>query len=252
MECSLSGFPFPYHLLEFVQTDVHSISDAIQPSYSLLPSSPPAFNLSQHQHFFSELALHIWWPKYWSFSISPSNKYSELISLGLTGFIFLLSKGLFKSLRQHHSSNASILQCSTFFMVQLSHLYMTTGRTTALTIWTFVSKVVSLLFNMLSRFVISFLPRSNLFLISWLQSPSAVILEPKKRNSITASTFFSSICHEVMGPGAMILVFVWVLSRLFHSPLSPSSRGSLVPLHFLPLKWYHQHIWDCWYFFQQS
>ena len=172
--------------------------------------------------------------------------------LRIDWFHLLAVQGTLKSLLQHHSSNASILQCSTFFMVQLSHLYMTTGKTKALTVWTFVSKVVSLLFNMLSRFVISFLPRSNHLLISWLQSPSAVILEPKKRNSVTASTFFSSICHEVMGLGAMILVFLWVLSQLFHSPLSPSPRGSLVPLRFLPLKWYHQYIWDCWYFFQQS
>ena len=113
---------------------------------------------------------------------------------------------------------------------------------------TFVGKVMSLLFNMLSRLVITFLPRSKCLLISWLQSPSAVIVEPRKVKSVIASTFPPSICHEVMGPDGMILVFeCWVLSWLFHSPLSPSSRGSLVPLHFLPLEWYHLHIWGCWY-----
>ena len=115
-------------------------------------------------------------------------------------------------------------------MVQLSYLYVTTGETITLIIWTFIGKVMSLLFNILSRFV--FLPRSWCLLISWLQSPSAVILEPKKIKSVTVSTFYPSICHEVMGPDAMILVS-WVLSQLFHSPLSPSSRGSLVSLHFL-------------------
>ena len=112
-----------------------------------------------------------------------------------------------KSLLQHHSSKASILQCSAFFIVQHSHSYMTTGKTIALTRWTFIDKVMSLLFNMLCRLVIAFLPRSKLLLISWLQSPFAVILEPKKINSHTVSIVSPSICHEGMGPGAMILVF---------------------------------------------
>uniref|UniRef100_A0AC11EDS9 Uncharacterized protein n=1 Tax=Ovis aries TaxID=9940 RepID=A0AC11EDS9_SHEEP len=116
-------------------------------------------------------------------------------------------QGTLKSLLQHHSSKASILQCSAFFIVQLSHPYMTTGKTIALTRWTFVGKVMSLLFNILSRLVITFLPRSNHLLISWLQSPSAVILEPKKIKSDTVSTISPSICHEVMGPDAMIFVF---------------------------------------------
>ena len=139
-------------------------------------------------------------------------------------------------------------------MVQLSHLYTTTGKTIALTTWTFVGKVISLLFNMLSRFVIALLLRSKHLLIPWLQSLSMVILDLKKLKSVTASTFSSSICHEVMGPDAMILVFgCWISSQLFYSPLlSPSSRGSLVPLHFLPLEWYCLDIWDCWYFSQQS
>ena len=134
-------------------------------------------------------------------------------------------------------------------MVQLSHLYMTTGEAIALTIWNFISKVMSLLFNALSRFVIAFLPRSKGLLISWLQSPSAVILEPKKIKPVTVSIFSPSICDEVMGLDAMILVF-WMLSfKLgFHSPLSHSSKGSLVPLHSLPLGWCHLHIWGYWYF----
>ena len=125
---------------------------------------------------------------------------------------------------------------------------MTTGETIALTIWTFVGKVMSLLLNTLPRFVIVFLPRSKCFLISWLQSPSTVTLEPKKAKSVTASINSPSIHHEVMRLDATIFGFeCWVLSQHFHSPLSPSSRDSLVPLHFLSLEWYHLHIWVCWY-----
>ena len=133
----------------------------------------------------------------------------------------LAIQGTLKSLLQYHCSKASILQRSAFFLVQLSHPYMTTGKTIALTRWTFVGKVMSLLFNMLSRLVIAFLPRSKHLLISWLQSSSAVILEPKKMKSLTVSP---SICYEVMGPDAMILVF-WILSQLFHCPLSCSSEA---------------------------
>ena len=140
-------------------------------------------------------------------------------------------------------------------MVQPSHPYITKEKTIDLTIQTFVGKVMSLCFNMLSRLVIAFLPRSRCLLISWLQSPSAVILESKKIKSVvTVSLVSPSICHEVMGPDAMILVF-WMLSFKPAFPLSsfqPSSRGSLVPLRFLLLKWYHLHIWDCCCFFQQS
>ena len=117
-------------------------------------------------------------------------------------------QGTLKSLLQHHSSKTSILQCSAFFIVQLSHSYMTTGKTIALTRWTFIGKVMSLLFNMLSRLVIAFLPRSKCLLISWLQSPSAVILEPKKLKSAAVSSVFPPVCHEVMGPDAMIFVFL--------------------------------------------
>jgi len=170
----------------------------------LLPSVFPSIRV-----FSIELTLCIMWPKYWnfSFSISPSNEYSELISFRTDWFDLLAVQGIFKSLLQHHSSKAPILWCSAFFIIQLSHPYMTTGKTIALTIWTFVSKEMSLLFNTLSRLVIAFLPRSKRLLISWFQSPSAVILEPKKIKSVTVSTFFPPICHDMMGPDAMILVF---------------------------------------------
>ena len=140
-----------------------------------------------------------------------------------------------KSLLQHHSLKATILRRSAFFMVRLSHPYMTTGKTIALTRLTFVIEVLPLLFSMLSRLVIAFLPRSKRLLISWLQLPPAVILEPKKRKSVTVSIVSPSICHEVIGLDDMILVSeCWVLSQVFHSPLSLSSRGPLVLLHFLP------------------
>ena len=156
--------------------------------------------------FSSESVLHIRWPKYWSFSFSirPFNEYSGLISFTMDWLDLLAVQGTLKSLLQHHSSKASILQHSAFFIVQLSHPYMTTGKTIALTRWTFVGKVMSLLFNMLSRLVIAFLPRSKRVLISWLQSLSAVILEPPKIKSLTVSIVSPSICCEVMGPDAMI------------------------------------------------
>ena len=154
----------------------------------------------------NESALRIRWPKYWSFSfnISPSNEHPGLISFRMD---WLDLQGTLNSLLQHHSSKASILRCSAFFIVQLSHPYMTTGKTTALTRWTFIGKVMSLLFNMLSRLVVTFLPRSKHLLISWLQSPSAVILEPQKIKSDTVSTVSPSMSHKVMGPDAMIFVF---------------------------------------------
>ena len=140
--------------------------------------------------FSNESALLIRWPKYWSFSfnISPSNEYPGLISFRMDWLDLLAVQGTLKSLLQHHSSKASILGHSAFFIVQLSHLYMTTGKTIALTRWTFVGKVMSMLFNMLSSLVITFLPRSKRLLISWLQSPSSVILEPRKIKSATVST----------------------------------------------------------------
>ena len=196
----------------------------------LLPPIPPSIRV-----FSSESTLHMRRPKYWSFSfsINPSNEHPGLISFRMDWLDLLAVQGTHKSLLQHHSSTASILRRLAFFTVQLS--YMTSGKTIALTRQTFAGKLMSLLFNMLSRLVITFLLRSKRLLISWLQSPSLVILEPQKIKSDTVSTVSPSICHDVMGPDAMIFVF-WMLalSQLFHSPLSLSSRGFLVPLHFLP------------------
>ena len=170
----------------------------------LLPPIPPSIRV-----FSNESTHHMRWPKYWSFSFSiiPSKEIPGLISFRMDWLDLLTVQGTLKSLLQHHSSKASVLWRSAFFTVQLSHLYMTTGKTIALTRWNFVGKVMSLLFNMLSRLVINFLPRSKHLLISWLQSPSAVILEPKKIESDPVSTVSPSISHEMMGPDAMILVF---------------------------------------------
>ena len=159
--------------------------------------------------FSNESVLSIRWPKYWSFrfSISPSNEYSGLISFRIDWFDFLAAQGSLKSLRQNHSSKASILWCLAFFIVQVSHPCMTTGKTRVLTRQTFVGKVMALLFNILSWLVTSFLPRSKHLLISWFQSPSAVIFEPPQIKYLNVSIVSPSICHEVMGPDAMILVF---------------------------------------------
>ena len=154
----------------------------------LLPSIFPSIQI-----FSRESVLHIRWPKYWSFSfsISPSSDYSGLISFRIDLLDLFAVEGTLRSLLQHHSSKASILQCSAFFIVQLSHPYMTTGKTIGLTRWTFVGKVMSVLFNMLTTLAIAFLPRNKCLLISWLQSPSAVILEPPKIKSDTVSTLFA-------------------------------------------------------------
>ena len=159
--------------------------------------------------FSNESVLCNWWPKYWSFSfnISPSNEYSGLISLRIDWLALLAFQGTLKNLLQHDSSEASVIWCSAFFVVQLLHPYETTGKIIALTRWTFVSKVTSLLFTVLSRLVIVFLPRRKHLLISWLQSLSAVILELKKVNFVTVSIVYPSICNEVMWQAAMILVF---------------------------------------------
>ena len=169
----------------------------------LLPSIPPSIKV-----FSNESTLRMRWPKYWSFSFSiiPSKEIPGLISFRMDWLDLLAVQGTLKSLLQHHSSKASILRLSAFFTVQLSHPYMTTGKTIALTRQIFVGKVISLLFNMLSRLVITFLPRSKRLLTSWLQSPSAVILEPQKIKSGTVSTVSPSISHEVMGLDAMIFV----------------------------------------------
>ena len=206
MNCSMPGLAVHHQLLKFTQTHVHRVGDAIQPSHPLSSPSPLAPNPSQHQSLFQWVNSSYEVAKYWSFSfsISPSNEYSGLISFRMDWLHLLAVQGTLKSLLQHHSSKASILRRSALFTVQLSHPYLTTGKTIALTWWTFVGKVMSLVLNMLSRLVITFLPGSKRLLISLLQSPSAVILEPRKIKSNTVSP---SICHEVMGPDAMILVF---------------------------------------------
>ena len=170
----------------------------------LLPPIPPSIRV-----FSNESTLCMRWPKYWScsFSISPYKEHPGLISFRMDWLDLLAVQRTLKSLLQHCSLKESILLCSAFFTVQLSHPYMTTGKTIALTRQTFVGKVMSLLLNMLSRLVITFLPRSKHLLISWLQSPSAVILEPKKIKSLTVSIVSPTICHKVMGPDAMIFVF---------------------------------------------
>ena len=170
----------------------------------LLPSIFPRIRVLSN-----DSVLSIRWPKYWSFSfnISPSNEYLRLISFRMGCLDLLAVQGTLKSLLQHHSSKGSILHHSAFFTVQLSHLCMTTGKAITLTRQIFVRMAMSLLFNKLSRFVIAFLPRSKSLLISWQQLPSAVTLELKKIKSFTVSTVSPSICHEVMGPDAMILVY---------------------------------------------
>ena len=170
MNHSTLGLPVHHQLPEFIQTRVHRVSDAIQPSHPLSSPSPPAHNPSQHRVFSSESGLHIKWSECWSFSfnISPSNGHPGLISLKMDWLDLLANQGTLNSLLQYHSSKAPVLQHSAFFIVQLSHPYMTTGKTIALTRWTFVGKVMSLLFNMLSSLVITFFPRSKHLLISWL------------------------------------------------------------------------------------
>ena len=181
-DCSTPGLPVHHQLPEFTQTHVHCVGDAIQPSHPLSSPSPPAFNLSQHQGLSNESALCIRWLKYWSFSfsISPSNEYSRLISFRMDWLDLLAVQGTLKSLLQDHCPKASILQPSAFFIVQLSHSYMTTGKIIALMRQTFVGKVMSLFFNMLSRLVITFFQRGKCLLILWLQSPTAVIFGAKK------------------------------------------------------------------------
>ena len=210
MNSSTPGLPVHHQLPEFTQTHVHRVSDTIQPSHPLSSPSPPAPIPPSIKVFSNESTLCMRWPKYlsFSFSIIPSKEIPGLISFRMDWLDLLAVQGTLKSLLQHYSSKASILWCSAFFTVQLSHSYMTTGRTIALTRRTFVDKVMSLLLNMLSRLVITFLPRSKCLLIAWLQSPSAVILEPQKIKSDTVSTVSPSISHEVMGPDAMILVLL--------------------------------------------
>ena len=206
MDCSTTGLPVPHQLLEFtqlmsIQSMMPSNDLILYRPLLLLPSIFPRIRV-----FLNESDLCIRWPKYWrfSFNISPSCEHSGLISFKMDRLDLFAVQGTCKSLIQHHSS---ILRSSAFFIVQLSHPYMTTGKTKVLTTQTFAGKVMSLLFYMLSRLVITFLLRSKCLLISWLQSPSAVILELPKIKSVTVSTVSPSICHEVMGPDAMTLVF---------------------------------------------
>ena len=210
MDCSRPGFPILHYLPEFAQTHVHCVSDDTQPSHPLSPSflhMPSIF--PSIRICFNELAFPVGWPNYWSFSfsMSPSNEYLELISFRINWFELLGIQGTLNSLTQHYSSKTSVLQHSAFFMVQLSYLHMTAGKTIALTILNSVIKVMSLLFKIVPRFVIAFLPRSKCLLISSLQSQSAVILEPKRIKSVTVYIVSPSICYEVMGPDAMIFVF---------------------------------------------
>ena len=179
----------------------------------LLPSIFPSIRV-----FPSESALQFRWPKYWSFSfsISPSNEYSGLISFRVDWLDLLVVQGTFKSLLQHHSLKSSVLQCSAFFIDQLSHSYVTTGKTVTMIRWTFVGKVMSLLFNMLSRCVIAFLPRSKHLLISWLQSPSAVILEPKKIKFPIVSIFFYTIFNSNSGTSVLSISYHFLQVSKFH------------------------------------
>ena len=216
MDCSMPGFPVHHQLPELAITHVHQVSDAIQPSHPLSSPSPPTFNLSQIRVFSNESVLWIRWPKYWSFSfsMSPSNEYPGLISFRMDWLDLLAVQRTLKSVLQHHTSKASVLWQLAIFIAQLSHPYMTTGKTIALTRQTFVGKVMPLLFHMLPRLVITFLPRSKHLLISWLQSPSAVILEPTKKKVI---------CKLYSFPLFLFLFFCsgWVLSTTL-------SSGSLI------------------------
>ena len=245
MDCSMPGFPVHHPLPELTQIHVHRVSDAIQPSHPL--SSPSsASSLSQHQNIFQWVGSLHQMAKVlkFSFSISPSNEYSGLISCRMHWLNLLAVTGTLKSLLQHYSLKASMLQCSAFITVQFSYPYMTTGKIRALTRWIFADKVMSLLFKMLSRLVITFLPRSKRLLISWLQSPSAVILEPPKNKVSHCFHCFPIYLPWSDGTDVMILVF-WMLS------FKPTF--SLTHLHFFKEKlsnvgkaWWCQHpAWRC-------
>ena len=212
MDWSTPSFPVHHQILEMVKTHGLWVGDAIQPSHPLpslllLPSIFPSTRV-----FSNGLVLDIRWPKYWSFSfsISPSNEYSGLISFRIDWFDFLAVQGILKSLFQYHTSKTSVLRCSAFFIVQLSYPYMTAGKTIALTRRTFVGKVLSLFFNMLCRLVIAFLPRNKHLLISWLKSPPAVILQPKKMKSVTVFHCFPIYLMWSDGNGCHDLHFLIV------------------------------------------
>ena len=214
MDCSTPGFPVHHQLLELSQTHVHWVGDAIQPSYPLSSPSPPAFNLSQHQGLFQWVSSLHQVAKVLEFQLQHPSFQWIFISFRMDWFGLLAVQGTLKSFLQHHNSKASILQCSVFFIVQLSHLYMTRQ--------TFVGKVMSLLFNMLSRLVITFLPRSKPLLISWLWSPSAVILESRKIKSVFPLFKFGFLLYRKWG-GAHCGTNPW-LSR-------PTNVGWLTVAH---------------------
>ena len=204
----MPGLRIYHQLQELAQTHVHWVGDTVQPSHPLLSPSPPALNLSQHQGLFQWPVLRIRCPKYWSFSFSIglSNEYSGLISFRMDWLDLPVVQETLKSLLQHHSSKASILCFSVFFMVQLSYPHTTTGKTIVLTIWIFVGKVMSLLSNMMSRFVTDFPSRNKCLLISWLQSPSAVILEPPKIKSLTIY-FYSFPIYLPWSNGTIVIPY---------------------------------------------
>ena len=251
MNLSTPGLPVHHQLPESTQTYVHWVGDAIQPSHPLSSPSLPAFNLS----FSNESALHIRWPKYWgfSFNISPSNEHPGLFSVRMDWLDLLAVQGTLKSLLQHHSSKASILRHSAFLIVQLLYPCMTTGKPIALTRRTFVGKVMSLLFNMLSRLVITFLPRSKRLLILWQQSPSAVILEPPKNKVSLCFHCFPIYLPWSDGTRCHDLIF-WMLS--FKPTFSLSSFTFIKRLFssssLSAIGWCHLRIWGDWYFSWQS
>ena len=234
MDCSMPGLPVHHQFPEFTQTHGHWVGNTIQPSHPLSSPSPPTFNLFQHQDLCKWVSSSHHVAKYWSFSfnISPSNEYSGLISFRMDWLDLLAVQGTLKSLLQHHSSKASILLCSAFFIVQLSHPYMTTGKTIALTRWTFVGKIMSLLFNKLSKLVITFLPRSKHLLISWLQSPSAVIFGAPQNKVCHCFPIYlpwsdRTRCHDLIFLNVEFWTSFFTLFFHFH-------QDSLVPPHFLP------------------
>ena len=255
MDCSMPAFPVHDQLPEFTQTHVHWVGDAIQPSHPLLSASPPAFNLSQHQGLFKWVSSSHQVAKGLEFQLQQQS-FQWVFRTDFSKDWLVGSPSSPRDSQessptpQFKSINSSALS---FLYSPTLHAYMTTGKIIALTRWTFVGKVMSLLFNMLSSLIIAFLARSKSLLISWLQWPSTVFLEPPKIKSVTIYIVSPSSCHEVVGPNAMILVF-WMLS--FKPTFSLSSftfiRGSLVPLHFLPQGWCHLLTWGYWYFFWKS
>ena len=241
MDCNKPGFSALHYLPEVAQTHVHRVGDAIQPSHLLSSPSPPAFSLSQHQGLIQSVSS-----SHQVTQCTGASASSPVFPMNIQGWfplwligLILLSKGL-SSLFQHYNLKASILLHSAFFLVQLSPPYMTTGKTVALTRWTFVDKVMSLLFNVLSRFVIAFLPRSKHLLISWPQSLFTVILEPKEIKSVTVPISSPSFCHSFLNVE---------FKPAFHSPFILIKR--LFSSSSLSAISYHSNIWGC-YFSQQS